>query len=152
MSTSKISLRLSGNLPPTEELTHTLGITPTKIIDRGERVSKNRVQPVDIWSLELAKFDNNSTKQEIDKQIFEAAVVLQQMAPAIASLDRTKCNTDLYISTIREEDQGGLSLPAELVAAAAAARLSIQMSILVMLDNYEEPEAAFINTYDPTKL
>lgn len=140
MSTSKISLRLSGNLPPTEELTHTLGITPTKIIDRGERVSKNRVQPVDIWSLELAKFDNNSTKQDIDKQIIEAAVVLQQIAPAIASLDRTKCNTNLYISTIREEDQGGLSLPAELVAAAA--RLSIQMSILVMLDDYEEPEAA----------
>ncbi len=146
MSTSNISLRLSGNLPPSEELTETLGITPTKIICRGERVSKNRVQPVDIWSLELAKFDDNSTKQEIDLQIFEAAVLLQQIAPAIASLDRNKCNTDLYISTIREEDQGGLSLPAELIAAAAAARLSIQLSILVMLDDYSEPEATSINS------
>ncbi|NMG10101.1 DUF4279 domain-containing protein [Brasilonema sp. UFV-L1] len=146
MSTSTISLRLSGNLPPSDELTKTLGITPTTILHRGERVSKNRVQPVDIWSLELAKCDDNSTEQEINKQILEAAVVLQQMAPAIASLDRNKCNTDLYISTIREEDQGGLSLPAELIAAAAAAKLSIQISILVMLDDYEEPEAASINS------
>lgn len=146
MSTSKISLRLSGNLTPLEKLTHTLGITPTKILHRGERISKNRVQPVDIWSLELVNFDDRTTKQDIDKQMLQAAVVLKQIAPAIASLDRTKCKTDLYISTIREEDSGGLSLPTELVVAAAAAKLSIQMSILVMLDDYEEPEAAFINT------
>lgn len=32
------------------------------------------------------------------------------MAPSLAALDRTKCNTDLYFSTVREEDQGGLSV------------------------------------------
>ena len=140
MSTSKISLRLSGNLPPADELTHNLGITPTKVLRRGDSLSKKRVQPVDIWSLELAKFDSESPKQEIDNQMQQAAIILQQMAPVLATLDRTNCNTDLYISTIREEDQGGLSLPPELVAATAASGLSIQISILVMLDDYEEPQ------------
>ncbi|MUG99371.1 DUF4279 domain-containing protein [Scytonema sp. UIC 10036] len=36
-----------------EELTQTLGIKPTKFVRRGERVSKKRVQPVDLWILEL---------------------------------------------------------------------------------------------------
>ncbi len=55
-------------------------------------------------------------------------------------MNSTNCNADLYISTIREEDQGGLTLPPELVAATASAGLSIQISILVMLDDYLEPE------------
>ncbi|MCU0549572.1 MAG: hypothetical protein MUC48_09520 [Leptolyngbya sp. Prado105] len=47
----------------------------------------------------------------------------------------------MYISTIREEDQGGFSLPTELVIAAAKAQLSIEISILVMLDDDVEPNS-----------
>lgn len=140
MSTSKISLRLSGNLPDTEELTQILGITPTKVLRRGDRVSKKRIQPVDIWSLELAQFETDSNREDTDNQLQQATVTLQHLAPALAMLDRTSCHADLYISTIREEDQGGLFLPTELIIAAATGRLSIQISILVMLDDYEEPE------------
>ena len=144
-----MSLRLGGNLPDSEELTRTLGFTPTLVRRRGEPVSKKRVQPVDIWILDLAKFDSDSTKDEINNQMLQTATILRQMSPALAALDcatrtlreRTHCNTDLYISTIREEEQGGLSLPIEIVSAAAAARLSIQISILVMLDDYSAPEA-----------
>lgn len=46
----------------------------------------------------------------------------------------------MYITTIREEDQGGLSLPPKLVKAVADSGLSIQISILVMLDDYVEEE------------
>jgi hypothetical protein len=48
VSTTQISLRLGGDLPSLEELTKTLGIKPTKFVRRGERVSKKRVQPVDL--------------------------------------------------------------------------------------------------------
>lgn len=137
MSTIQMSLRLGGSLPPQEKLTQILGFIPTKVRRRGERISSKRIQPVDIWILDLAKFDTDSTPQERDKHMLQSAVTIQQMAPSLAALDRTKCNTDLYVSTVREEDQGGLSFPPELVAAAAAAKLSIQISILVMLDDYE---------------
>ncbi len=36
----------------------------------------------------------------------------------LCQLSEDEFDTDLYISTIRAEDQGGLSLPAEVVAAA----------------------------------
>jgi len=123
---------------------------PTEVLRRGERVSKKRVQPVDMWRFELAKFESDSTKEEIDNQMQYAVVTLMKMASALERLDRTNCNADLYISTIREEDQGGFSLPAELVAAAASGKLSIETSILVMLDDYEEPEQEselLINTH-----
>ncbi|WP_166482583.1 DUF4279 domain-containing protein [Scytonema sp. UIC 10036] len=140
MSTTQISLRLGGDLPSSEELTQTLGIKPTKFVRRGERVSKKRVQPVDLWILELAEFDTDSTEEERDSQMLQVAITLQKISSNLAILDRTNCNADLYISTIREEDQGGLTLPPELVAATASAGLSIQISILVMLDDYLEPE------------
>ncbi|KYC36628.1 hypothetical protein WA1_43880 [Scytonema hofmannii PCC 7110] len=57
MSTTQISLRLGGDLPSSEELTQTLGIKSAKFVRRGERVSKKRVQPVDLWILKLAQFD-----------------------------------------------------------------------------------------------
>ena len=145
VSTVQMSLRLGGDLPCPEELTQTLGITLTKVLQRGDRVSKKQVQPVDVWILDLAKFDTGSTLEERDNQILQATTALQKISSSLAALDRTNCNADLYISTIREEDQGGLSLPPELVAAAAAGGLSIQISILVMLDDYEELETESIN-------
>ncbi|MBD2770612.1 hypothetical protein [Iningainema tapete] len=48
MSIVQMSLRLGGNLPSLEELTQTLGVTPTKFLRRGDRISKKRVQPVDV--------------------------------------------------------------------------------------------------------
>ncbi len=135
-----MSLRLGGNLPSLEELTQTLGLTPTKFQRRGDRISKKRVQPVDVWILELAKFDSDNIKEERDNQMLQAATTLEKMSSSLAVLDRTNCHADLYISTIREEDQGGLSLPPKLVAAAASGKLSIQISILVMLDDYVELE------------
>jgi hypothetical protein len=140
MSKITITLRVWGNLPPSEKLTHNLGILPTEVLRRGERVSKKRVQPVDMWRLELANFETDTTTEEIDNQMQRATVTLNKMAPALRMLDRANCNADLYISTIREEDQGGFSIPAELVAAAASGKLSIETSILIMLDDYEEPQ------------
>ena len=84
MSTVRISLQIAGELPPSEKLTHVLGILPTKVLRRGEQISKNRIQPVDAWILDLAKFDTDSTKQEIEEQMLRASVTLQQMGSAIA--------------------------------------------------------------------
>lgn len=137
MSTVEISLRLSGTLPSSEHLTELLGVQPTRSLRQGDRVSKRRVQPVDLWQLDLAIVQN---RELLNQQLQEAAVQLKQIAPAIAKLDRSTCRAELYISTIREEDQGGFALPVELISAAADAQLSIELSILVMLDDYVEPE------------
>ncbi|MBD1841954.1 DUF4279 domain-containing protein [Cyanobacteria bacterium FACHB-63] len=114
-------------------------IEPTRTLRRGDRVSKRRVQPIDLWLLNLAEIRDGEL---LDHGLQEAAMQLKQLAPAIATLDRSNCRAELYISTIREEDQGGFSLPAELIAAAADAGLSIEVSILVMLDDYIESESS----------
>jgi len=72
-----------------------------------------------------------------DHALLATATTLQRLAPLLAGLDRSRCTAELYVSTIREEDQGGFELPAELVAAAAAAALSIGVSILVLLPEEE---------------
>lgn len=143
MSSVEISLRIFGELPPLHELTQRLAVEPTTFLRRGEFVSKRRIQPVDMWSLDLLRYESNnyeSDDSEIDQKWIDVASAIRRLSPAIAKLDRTQCKTDLYISTIREEDQGGVSLPSELISAAAAANLSIEVSILVMLDDYDDDE------------
>lgn len=143
MSSVEISLRIFGELPPLHELTQRLEVEPTTFLRRGEFISKRRIQPVDMWSLDLLRYESNnyeSDDSEIDQKWINVASDLRRLSPAIAGLDRTQCKTDLYISTIREEDQGGVSLPSELISAAAAANLSIEVSILVMLDDNDDDE------------
>ncbi len=140
MSKIQISLRLAGNLPPSKELKQLLGILPT--IDRrsGEKISPERIQPFDIWILSLAEFEDDSEQATIDAQLQSATDRLQQMAPAVAALNRTHCSAELYVATVQEEEQIRLSLFPPLVAAAAAAQLSIQFSVLALLDCSEELE------------
>jgi hypothetical protein len=98
------------------------------------------VQPIDVILLDLASWEGASqVDQEVAEreQLLPAAAKLRQLAPALASVDRSRCQVELSISTIREEDQGGFELPAELIAAAAAGGLSLGISILVMLDDYD---------------
>ena len=142
MSRVTLSLRLRGELPSSDELTRTIGVTPTYTRRRGDVVGRRRIQPTDVWILELAQFDSDSTSDQILNQIMQATTTLQQIAPALATLDldTTSCNAELYTSIFQEEDQGGFTLPRELLAAVADAKLSIEFSILVMLDDYEEPE------------
>lgn len=138
MSTIEVSLRLSGMLLPSEHLTELFGVQPTRSLRQGDRVSKRRVQPVDLWQLDLASAHNS---ESLDQQLQKAAIQIKQLAPGIEKLDRSTCRAELYISTIREEDQGGFALPTELITAAAAAQLSIEFSILVMLDNDVESKS-----------
>ena len=139
MSRVTLSLRLRGELPSSDELTRTIGVTPTETRRCGDVVGKRRIQPIDVWYLDLAQFDSDSTSDQILNQIMQATTTLQQIAPALATLDldTTSCNAELYTSIIQEEDQGGFTLPRELLAAVADAKLSIEFSILVMLDDYE---------------
>jgi Domain of unknown function (DUF4279) len=139
MSTVEISLRLSGQLPETAVLNRELGAVPTQARRRGEPVSKRRVQPVDLWLLELTQWDDDRPIGEIESSLQQVATQLAAMAKPLAMLDRTQCQADLYISTVREDDQGGLGLPAALVMAAGAAGLGLQFSILVTLDDVAEP-------------
>ena len=77
-----------------------------------------------------------------EEQVLLAGVAtrLTRMAPTLCALDRSLCTTELYISTVRQEQQGGFGLPAELVAAAAAAGLELSISILVLLPEDDEGE------------
>ncbi len=111
MSTVEISFRLSGQLPSAQQLRELLGYEPTKSLRQGEQVSQRRVQPVDLWILELAKFDSEDSQQAIEHQLVQAASVIERSACAIATLDRKVNYTHLPLTL------SGLVVVSEKIAA-----------------------------------
>ncbi|MBC7970771.1 MAG: hypothetical protein H7Z11_11720 [Verrucomicrobia bacterium] len=150
MSTVDIALRLSGHLPPSQELNYCLGLSPTWTARKGEQIAKRRVQPIDVWLLNLVKYESDRPEMVINQYWLQVSALITKLAPALASLDRTQCKADLFVSTIVNEDQGGLSLPPGLISAAAAANLSLQLSILVMPDSDEGSELLTSETAEPS--
>lgn len=141
MTTIKFSLRLTGDLPPTERLNTLLQVSPTSARRRGEQISRRRVQPTDVWLLDLAEVEGDRNSEDMEADLLGVTNQLTQFAPALASISTERCKADLYISILQTEDQGGLSLPPQFILAVAAAKLSIQVSILVMLDDSEDDSA-----------
>jgi hypothetical protein len=138
MSTIKFSLRLTGDLPSTEKLNTLLQVSPTSARRPGEQISRRRAQPTDLWLLDLAAVGGDRNAEDMEEDLLEVANQLTQLAPALASIPRERCKADLYISILQTEDQGGLSLPPQFVLATAVAQLSIQVSILAMLNDCDD--------------
>lgn len=138
MTRTKVFVRLGGDLPPSEELTKSLGVTPTSTRRRGMPIGGGELQPADHWGLQLASWEGDHVSPAIEEQMREAARTIHQMAPVIASLDRDRCTAELYVSTIRDQQQGGIKLISDLIAAAAEAKLDLVVSILVLWDDDED--------------
>jgi hypothetical protein len=150
MSTFRISLRVGGELAPLESLMQQHAEQSFQLFPAGERRGR-RIQPRNALLLDLAAWergpiyghdDREALLRDEDAKLAEVAHTLRRLAPSLAMLDRTRCVLELYISTIRYEDQGGFSLPAELVAVAADAGLSVAISILVLLSDEEDDSSA----------
>lgn len=144
MSETTIKLRLVGNpLPSDDELKDILNATSMRIRRKGDHRTKTIKQSIDVCILELFNYefngyiDNKNTSDEIQAKLISVAHRISSIAPTLASLDREKYRVDFYVSTIREEDQGGLIFPTELVAAAANAGASMHISILVLFEEDE---------------
>ena len=134
-----MSLRLSGVLPPTEEVTRLLGIAPTEQGRKGEPIHLGRQQqPVDVWILNLIERSEWEADLPLPEAIARAADTLRRVTPGLAQLDRRVANAELWISTIREEAMGGFGIPSEIVAAAGAAQLEISVSVLIILEDDED--------------
>lgn len=143
MSRNRMSVRLIGDLPPTEELTYVLGVRPTKYSHRGTIVSRRLkwIQEQDVWILDLIDRDHWSDGMPEESMLSTAIATVQSITPGLLALDRTNIRADLYISTIRQEDSGGFLLPTELVHVAAEAKLTLTVSVLVMLsEEFDEDE------------
>jgi hypothetical protein len=95
-------------------------------------------QKLDVWSLErIERRAWTETRPDPDG-LSDAVESLRRIGPALASLDRKSCRVQLYLSSIRDEEQGGFDIPAELIAAAGAAGAELIVSILVMWYGDEE--------------
>ncbi len=139
MSRNNLWLRLRGDLPSSEELARILGTAPTTDRRRGSPIPGSvDAQRADVWSVELIQRDQWSLNRPDDDALSPAVVKLQRMVPGLTSLDRERCQAELYLSSIREEEQGGFAVPAELIAAAALANLPLSVSILVMWPSEDE--------------
>jgi Domain of unknown function (DUF4279) len=138
-SRTNMALRLSGDPPSTEEVSHLLGIAPTDQARRGDLIHRGRQQqPVDVWTLDLierSEWEDGSPLPEVTRR---AAEMLRRLTPGLTQLDRNTVNAELWISTIREEAMGGFGIPAEIVAAAGMAQLEISVSVLILLEDDDD--------------
>lgn len=139
MNENHLSLRLMGELPPTEELNNLLGLEPDSIRRKGE-VYHREVMPKDVWTLTLVDWHEWPDGPPPAPVCERVTQVLQRITPALNSLDRSRIHAELFLATNRSEAQGGFDIPVEWVAAAAAARLQIVVSVLAMLDDDDEEE------------
>jgi Domain of unknown function (DUF4279) len=104
-----MALRLSGKLPPTEEVTSLMGIAPTFQRRKGEPIPPGRrQQPVDVWSLDLIERSEWADRPPLPEAATRAAEMLRLLTPGLAQLDRHLVNVELWISSIREEVMGAL--------------------------------------------
>lgn len=141
-SRTNMSLRLSGNLPPTDEVTRLLGIAPTFDRRKGELIPpRRRKQPADVWGLDLIDRSEWEDGLPLPEATARVADILRRLTPGLAQLDRRVINAELWISTIREEVMGGFGIPAEIVAAAGVAQLEISVSVLIILEDDEDDGA-----------
>lgn len=149
MSANRLSVRLIGALPATEDLDRLLDVTHTRASRRGTVVSRrvNWIAEEDVWSLDLIARDQWSDGLPEESALSNATATIQRMTPGLLALEHAVVRTELYISTIREEDSGGFLLSSELIHAAATANLTLVVSVLVLLsEEFDEDEISFYGT------
>ncbi len=133
MSNIKLSIRLVGDLPPEEIILNSVK-TPFNLIRRGGKNIIGDIMDSDVLTIRLARWEDE--KEISDDYQFQLVIKsLTNMKPWLISLDKSRINAEFYVGTVRTIDQGGFTLPSELVAAISAAGLSLAVSILVVLDD-----------------
>lgn len=131
MNDTKLLVRLIGELPPSEYISKLLGEKPNAERRRGmpSRI-RGLVLENDVWTVTLIERDEWTEPAPEQAALDQAIDRLRRMAPALASLDRRGFKTELYVSTLQDEDQGRFEIPAAIIALAGQARLDLVVSIL----------------------
>lgn len=138
-SRTSMSFRLSGDLPPSQEVTHLLGIAPSFDRRKGELIPpRRRKQPADVWGLELIDRSEWEDGLPLPEATARVADILRRLTPGLAQLDRCVVNAELWIGTTRGEAMGGFGIPVEIVAAAGTAQLQISVSVHILLEDDED--------------
>jgi Domain of unknown function (DUF4279) len=135
MTTFFLSFKLRGILPDDDEITKMVGKSATEIFRKGDliKLETPKIQQEDLWILDLTtELDNyQNTTNEIIEQLLAGAKILEEIASNINQISCDEFTSELYISILIEESQGGFTLPIQLIHAAASAGLPIRMSIIV---------------------
>ncbi len=141
MSEFSLSLHIRGDIDELERIAEAMAGFPFVLRHKGVSYPPSKRTMTDnAIRLDLGEWERNWPDDpaeepallEDERQHFLAAAKqVQRFAPTLAQLDHTRCSGAVYISTIRFEDWGGFKIPEELVAAAAAAHLAIDLSIAV---------------------
>lgn len=109
------------------------GLSPKVIAKGTTHLRQHMLQ--DVIVVRLGEWSAASLEEHDEaerKYLLPTAALIHRLAPRLKAIDRSRCEVELYLSTTREEETGGFGLPAELVAAAAEAGLSINVSIMVI--------------------
>jgi hypothetical protein len=130
-TTSKMWLRIGGDLPPTQELVDRLGTKADSVSRKGETSLGGRIrQSVDVWLLYLTDRWYGAMSATIQTQV---AATLHRLAPALCALDPTRSQTEVNVSTnLYNAWWTTLHLSSEVVGALAAGRLTFGVDITLI--------------------
>ena len=129
------SSRLEAFVPTISGLSLSYSYRSNRDIDLNVLQQNEAVLVIDLakWSHPTTE-DNLSTSSDQVDEINHLTETLIILTESMQNCDRSDMKKSLYISTIRKEDQGGFEIPAKLVSVCASFSLSIEVSILVLLD------------------
>jgi hypothetical protein len=143
MSKNSMSLRITGDLPSADELAQRLGLATNSFVRRGTKAFGGTwVVPADCWTAILIEEWSGEVDEDVSTAMQQATASLERIAPLLIGLARAGCHSELYIISIRYEEDGGFELPAALVAAAAKAGLKLAVSIRCAIYDSAEDEDA----------
>lgn len=107
-------------------------------------LNPQRTQPIDVLLIPLAEWERGGVYEGDDRdailaqqraELAAGVRVLAQLAPAIAAIASSCDFAKLRLSHVFWEDQGGYSIPASLIASAAAAGLSLVISYTIIFND-----------------
>lgn len=119
-------------------VTHHLGVSPTKVVRKGELLRSGRVHEHHVWALDVGTLSDDDDNQA---GTIALRALLERCRPAsgrVATLP-ADCHARIVWSADSDSTQGGFVLPVEL--AAQIASLGVDVHGTVYLDDERESES-----------
>jgi hypothetical protein len=131
-----ISVRASGQLPPLEVFNQQLGSHLAVHVQPPE-LARDRpgATPLDSYEIPLVPQEQWMDGRLAPDSSARVSKALEQLRPALAALNRSRCRVELQIAFTCQQDEAGFGLPPEVLAAASAAGLDLSFLILCTYDD-----------------
>jgi hypothetical protein len=141
-----LSLRIYGELPPTDDIIHALTFSPSFAARKGDRVHAKRTREDDMYIIDLETWTGDGTENPFEDTRLEAATKTMRLIMArLDNIDLSRARIDAVLSIKQEVFLHGYILPNEFIKACAELDIPIGINVLIrcevfMGENDEDSE------------